>query len=223
MNTELTDFVLENEKLLYSIIHKYFPNYPNKEDLLQVGSIGLLKAYQNFDPTKGAKLTTYAYPYIYGEMKKYVREDRGIKVSRELSILNLKLDRVSLMLSQSLHREPTVSELAQYLGVTEFDIMEARSATSPIHSIDEPINQDGKEMTLHDTIADTTHRADIDLLLTLRSELKKLSLNEQQLIERRYMEDMTQTETAKSMGMTQVQVSRSENKVLSKLRTRMMS
>lgn len=222
MSTELTELVVENEKLLYSIIHKYFPHYPNKEDLLQVGSIGLLKAYQNFDPTKGAKLTTYAYPYIYGEMKKYVREDRGIKVSRDLSILNLKLDRASLLLTQSLHREPTPEELSQYLGISEYEIMEARCASIPIQSIDEPINQDGKEMTLHDTIADHS-QTDIDLLLMLRSELTKLPRNEQELIEHRYMADMTQIETARSMGMSQVQVSRSESKVLSKLRNKMMS
>ena len=222
MNANLAELVEENERLLYSIIHRYFPNYPEKEDLMQVGVVGLMKAYENYDPTMGAKLTTYAYPYIYGEMKRFVRENHGIKVSRNLSILNLKLEKASLLMAQSLHREPTISELSNYLGISESEIVEARKSMLPVQSIDEPITCDGKEMTLHDTIADQP-KTDLDLLLMLREELMRLPRNEQELIEKRYLQDETQSETAKQLGMTQVQVSRKETKVLQKLRTKLMS
>lgn len=211
---------LEKQKLIFSVIHKYFSNYPNKEDLFQVGYIGYMKAEENYDEKYGAKLSTYAYPYIYGEMKKFVREDKGLKVSREIQLLALKLERVNILLSQSFHREATIEELSKYLQIPEEKIVEAKLAMIPIQSIDEPVNVEGREITLHDTIAEKRN-PDIDMLLMLRNEIAKLSKQEQDLLEYRYMEDMTQTETAKELGMSQVQVSRNETKVLAKLRNRL--
>lgn len=211
---------LEKQKLIFSVIHKYFSNYPNKEDLFQVGYIGYMKAEENYDESYGAKLSTYAYSYIYGEMRKFVREDKGLKVSREIQLLALKLEKISVLLSQSLHREATIEELSHYLQIPEEKIIEAKLAMIPIQSIDEPVNMEGREITLHDTIAEKKD-TDIDMLLMLRNEISKLPQKERDLLEYRYMEDMTQTEVARELGMSQVQVSRSETKVLAKLRNRL--
>lgn len=211
---------IEEEKLIFSVIHKYFSNYPNKEDLFQVGYIGYMKAKENYDPSYGAKISTYAYPYIYGEMKHFIRQDKGIKVSRDLQLLSLKLEKVSILMSQTLKREPTIQELSTYLQIPEEKIIEAKLSTMPLQSIDEPLNEEGKELTLHDKIPEKTDIS-IDELLMLRNELAKLSKQEKALLEYRYMEDMTQSETAKQLGMSQVQVSRNEAKVLLKLKNRL--
>lgn len=210
----------EIQKLIFSVIHKYFSNYPNKEDLFQVGYIGYMKAEENYDPSYGAKISTYAYPYIYGEMKHFIREDKGIKVSRELQLLSLKLEKISVLLSQTLKREPTTQELSLYLNIPEEKIIEAKLSTIPIQSIDEPLNEEGKEITLHDKIPETKN-FDLDELLMLRNELEKLSEKEKTLLEYRYMKDMTQSEVAKELKMSQVQVSRKEAKVLLKLKNRL--
>lgn len=217
---ELTNLVLENQNLIYSIAH-YFPNYPNKEDLFQVGCMGFIKAYYNYDPSFQTKFTTYAYPYILGEMKKYVREDRGLKVSRDMDFLNLKIDKVSILLSQRLMREPTLEELALELDLPVALIVEARKARVQVTSIDEAINTEEKEMTLQDVIS--KEETDLTTLVALREELLKLQTDEQQLIEGRYALGYTQSELATMMGMTQVQVSRKEQKVLVKLRDKLVS
>lgn len=217
---ELTNLVLENQNLIYSIAH-YFPNYPNKEDLFQVGCMGFIKAYYNYDPSFQTKFTTYAYPYILGEMKKYVREDRGLKVSRDMDFLNLKIDKVSILLSQRLMREPTLEELALELDLPVALIVEARKDRVQVTSIDEAINTEEKEMTLQDVIS--KEETDLTTLVALREELLKLQTDEQQLIEGRYALGYTQSELATMMGMTQVQVSRKEQKVLVKLRDKLVS
>lgn len=215
----MENLIQENSNLIYSIT-KYFEKYGNKEDLYQAGCIGMMLAYKNYDPTQNVKFTTYAYPYILGEMKKLVREDKTVKISRGLQILNLKIERATILLAQQFMREPTVMEIADYLEIPEYMVAEALGSTKPIASIDEPLVSDGKEITLHDTIGqmDMDTRDD---LLTLREELSHLTPFEQELIQKRYMEDMTQQQTAQILGMSQVQVSRKEQKVLCKLKDKL--
>ncbi len=210
----------EIEKLVYSIIHKYFRDYPYKEDLFQVGYIGYMKAEENYDSSYETKLSTYAYPFIYGEMRKFLREDHSIKISRELILLSSKIEKVTSLLKEKLKREPTIEELSKILGISKIKILEAKLSLIPPRSIDERINVDGKEMTLHDTIPDKG-TGDIDLLIALKEELLSLSKEERRLIQYRYMNEHTQTETAKYLGISQVQVSRNEAKVLKKLRSRL--
>lgn len=215
---ELNDLIIQNQNLIYSIAH-YFSNYPNKDDLFQAGCVGFIKAYYNYDSKFHTKFTTYAYPYILGEMKKYVREDKGLKVSRDMDYLNLKIDKISVLLSQKLMREPTNEELSLELGIPVSLIVEARKARFVLYSIDEPLANDGKEMTLQDVISKDD--LDMNTLLALKEELLKLQLDEQQLIESRYMNGYTQAETASMLGLSQVQVSRKEQKVLVKLRDKL--
>ena len=221
MVQSLEQIIEENKNLIYSISH-YFENYPNKEDLFQAGVMGLITAYKNYDPNFNNKFTTYAYTYILGEMKKYVREDKGIKISREITKLNLQIEKATILLSQKLMRQPTINEIANYLEIDEYFVAEAVKSVNVLQSLDEPINNDGKQITLYDTVGESKN-SNLDELIALRNELATLPDLERNLIEQRYMNDMTQSETAKILGMTQVQVSRREQKVLMKLKDKLVA
>ena len=138
MNQERDLLLLQNQNLIYSAL-KYFPYYPNKEDLVQVGRIGMMKAYDNYDPSKGAKFQTYAYSYILGEMKKWIREDKGVKVSREITTLHLKVEKAYLLLTQRLMREPSIEEISHYLEVPEANVVEAMSSVNSVESMDKTV------------------------------------------------------------------------------------
>ena len=221
MNEDLEKLIKDNQNLIYSITHN-FNGYPNKDDLFQAGVLGLIDAYNHFNPNLGVKFTTYAYSYIVGEMYKQVRKDRVIKVSRTISKLNLMIEKASILLSQQLMREPTITELSNFLEVSEYELYEAISSNNSIRSIDESINDDEKELTLHDVISDHVE-SNIDDLILLRQALENLDDFEKNIILNRYMKDLTQTETSKILGMSQVQVSRKEQKILMKLRDKLVS
>ena len=211
---DIEALIKDNERLIYSI-GSNFKNYKSIEDLYQAGCLGLITAYKHFDTTRDCKFTTYAYPYIFGEMRKLVREDKGIKISREISKLNLKIEKAYIILTQKLMREPSIQELSMYLEIPEYYISEAINSINRIKSIDEPITSGDKELTLQDVIGKSTN---IDDLLLLKDCINKLDSEERKIIDSRYKEDYTQTETAKLIGISQVQVSRKEQKILKKLR-----
>lgn len=216
MNVEQA--IYENQRLVYSI-SKYFKNYQNKDDLYQAGYLGIINACKNYDPSQGCKFSTYAYPYILGEMRKLVREDKGLKVSRQIGKLNLMIEKAYILLSQKLMRNPSVSEIASYLEIDEYSVNEALMSTGSIKSIDEPIGEDAN-CTLQEVIG---YSENIDDLILLKESLLKLDSKEQELIRNRYMNDLTQVETSNAMNMTQVQVSRQEKKILQKLKSKMVA
>ena len=212
----LEQLIADNTNLVYALAHK-FQNYSDKEDLYQVGKLGLVKAYKNFDKEKGVKFTTYAFPYVLGEMKKLVRENRGYKVGKEIRKLNLKIEKAYILLSQKLMREPSVKELSLYLEMDEYLIGQAIRSNYMIKSIEEPVNMDGKALTLNDLVKDNSIM-DNDTLIALKYCLESLDDDERVLIENRYFDDLTQREIASNLGISQVQVSRMEQKVLKKMR-----
>lgn len=213
---ELSSIILDNQGLIYEAM-KYFRNYNNKEDLYQVGCIGFIKAYKNYKSDKGCKFTTYAFSYILGEMKKLVREDKGIKISNQISKLNLKIDKAYILLSQKLMRMPSTYEVASYLEIPEYLVSEVINSNMGIKSIDEAINSDS-DMCLQDVIG---YSDNVDDLLYLENSISKLNDEEKSIIYNRYMNDLTQSETSKIMGISQVQVSRKEQKILQKLKYQM--
>lgn len=219
MNNEITNLIIENERLIYSIA-SFFKNYNSKEDLYQAGCLGLITAYKKFNPDMNCKFTTYAYPYILGEMRKLVREDKGLKISREITKLNLKIEKAYILLSQKLMKEPNIEEIANYLEIPEFYVSEAILSLNKIKSIDEPVSSEGREFTLQDVIG---KKENIDELIMLRESLTSLNKEEKAIIDNRYMKDYTQSETSKLVGMSQVQVSRKEQKVLQKLKQKMVA
>ena len=178
------------------------------------------KAYYNYNASHNAKFTTYAYSYIVGEIRKYIREDKGIKISRDITKLNLKIERAYLILAQKLMREPSIKELSEYLGIDEYYISEAMCANNVLQSLDEPISNEGKELTLYDTIS-RVETMDMDTLIALKRELSLLDNSDYQIISEHYLKDKSQSEIAEVMGINQVQVSRREQKILTKLKSRL--
>ena len=217
----LTDLVEQNKNLIYKIT-TLFTSYSNKEDLFQVGCIGLITAYKKYDESFNTKFSTYAYPYILGEISAYVKKDKGIKVSRELGRINSMIERASILLTQRLMREPSISEISSYLEIDESLVVDAMIARYPTLSTDSVISDDGREITLLDTIPDI-NGMDVNTLIALKDELLKLDSFERELINERYIQNLTQSEVATNMGISQVQVSRKEQKVLSKLRSGLVS
>lgn len=217
-NEPIVKVVIDHEKLIHAISNNFSKNY-DKDDLFQVGVIGLMKAYKNFNSNLGVKFSTYAYSYILGEIKAYVRSDKQFKVSRDIIRLNSSVEHAKSLLAQRLMREPSIIELSLFLEIDEEKITEALNLNNVI-SFDEPINDTGKEITLYDMLGEEK-KIDLGNLIDLRDELNSLSPFEKRLIESRYYNDNTQMETANILGMSQVQVSRSEQKVLTKLRHRL--
>lgn len=213
---ELENIILENINLIYKIA-SYFKNYNDKEDLINAGVIGMIDAYYKFDDSFNTKFTTYAFPYILGEMKKCVRNDKGLKVSRNINSLYNKIDKVKYLLCQKYKRIPTTKELSLYLNIDEKLIEEAINSHNNIDSLDNAIIKDSKEVNLYDIIPDKMD--DLDTLIELKESLKKLDSNEEKLIKYRYFKNLSQMDTAKKLGITQVQVSRNEKKIIKKLRT----
>lgn len=218
MEKTIEELIHENKNLIYSIT-RYFEKYPNKEDLFQVGCIGIIKAYKNYDSKMNVKFTTYAYTYILGEMMKLVREDKSVKISRNIQVLNLKIEKAKILLTQKLMRTPTSLDLSQFLEIPVDIIEESMNCSKTIYSIDEPLNDEGKEVTLQDTIGEMDN---IDDYLILKEAISQLTPYEQSLINKRYMCDLTQQQTAKELGTTQVQVYREEQKILTKLRSKLV-
>ena len=200
------DTILDYDGLIYSVINKY-PNRFDHDDLFQAGMLGLVDAYKHFDPSVSVKFSTYAYYYIVGEVNKYIRESCSLKISKDLINLKKKILQVTDIMTQKLGRVPSSLELSLYLDVPLEDVDSAIIATDEITSIDEKYDS----LKYFDNI-----NAD---LLDLHDSIDKLSDDERNLIMARYYDGMTQNETSKILGISQVQVSRNEAKILKKLRT----
>lgn len=213
---DLGNFIKENENFIYSLTH-YFKYYPNKEDLYQAGMMGLITAYQKYDPSLGVKFTTYAYPYALGEMKKLVREDRNVKVSKEMHVLAGKIEKAKGLLSQKLMKVPSVKEISEFLMIPEDVVEMAIHANDFVYSLDEVVTSDSKELTLADFIEDKK-KFSLDDLISLKQELSSLTPFEKDLIQKRYFSNYTQSEIANDLGMSQVEVSRKEKKILQKIK-----
>lgn len=207
----------EYASYIYSIMKK-FKNYKNKEDLFQAGCIGLINAYNRFDPNMGAKFTTYAYLDILGEMYKVVSQDRTLKIGTKMNKLNLKIEKANILLSQKLYRYPTIKELSEYLEIDEEIIENCLKLNSPVINLDETINNEGKELTFYDTISN--NNIDMDTLVALKQELNNLNENERYLLEKNLLENYTQSELATILHTNQVQVSRKLNKIKEKIKSK---
>jgi len=203
---------MDNLPLIKSIASNFY-NVPF-EDLLQAGKMGILKALKKYRQDGTVKFSTYAYQYIFGEMYDFVMKDRNIKVSKEILGLAKKIELTKNALTLKIGRVPTYEEIGQFLGLSTFQVMEA------LYALDKPISLDNdttEARDLYETIA-VPERLSLDDKITLKSGIETLPYEEQKILEYRYFEDMTQSETAKRMGMTQVMVSRYENKSLKRLR-----
>ena len=209
------EMVMTYDNYIYYIITKYYSGYPSTEDLFQAGRQGLIEAYKRYDPTYGTQFKTYAFEFIKGEMSKCIREDRSAKYSRSVTKLKYQIERETAIMVQELMRTPTVGELALRLGEPEENIIEAMQTIYQMQSLQSPIVQNEKEITLEDSIA--SPQMDLDTMIALRDSLQSLSTFEQELIKRRYLYGETQSEIAEYLGTNQVQVSRKIKKIEQKI------
>lgn len=207
--------VIENNLgLVHSCAHRFKGRGIEYDDLFQAGCMGLIKATDAFDTQRGVKFSTYAVPVILGEMKRLFRDGGSVKVGRTLKELSLKCVRTREQMAVKLGREPTVSELAQQLQVDAAAVVEAVGAAQPPVSLTENEEEGGGQFD----IPVASHEENVSDLLSLREVITTLDARDRKLIVMRYFGGKTQTEVAKVLGMTQVQVSRREKKILGSLR-----
>lgn len=211
-----TNELIANHMGLIKKIASKFYNY-EREDLIQVGVIGLMKAYQNFKDNGTTLFSTYAYNYIFGEMYALVNNNKNIKVSKELLKLYRIVEKTRYELAQKYSRLVTYEEVALYLEQDVKMVMEAVNSAQTMMSLDDEAN----ELNLHEVIPDKKAN-NVDLKIDLDDSFKVLNPEEQEIIKARYYEDLTQSEVAKKLNMTQVMVSRYEKKSLEKLRMQMI-
>lgn len=213
MNTN--ELIESHMGLIKNIASKFY--VPDKQDLIQVGVIGLLKAYQNFKDTYNAKFSTYAYPYIFGEMYNLVNGNKNIKISKDILKIYKLVEKTRYDLAQKQGYLPSYEEVALFLELDVNIVSEAVVSAQAMISLDDEAN----ELNLHEVIPDKKS-TNIDLRIDLDDSFKVLNPEEQEIIRSRYFEDLTQSEVARKLNMTQVMVSRYEKKSLEKLRMQML-
>ena len=206
-----------NEYLVYSIINKY-TYYFDKDDLYQVGMIGLMNAYDHYKNDKNTKFSSFAYFYILGEVKKYIRESNLLKVSKDLVKLNTSVDKAREYLTQKLGFIPANEDIALFLEIDVKKIEEAEMANLLVTSLDK---NDEEEVEIYNYYG-YEEKSYKEELLDLKEELSKLNEFDRKIIEKRYNEGLTQSEISKELGINQVKVSRTEKEILTKLRRRLM-
>lgn len=212
--------VKENVGLIWCVVKRFYGRGTDPEDLFQIGSIGLLKAIDKFDLSYDVRFSTYAVPMISGEIKRFLRDDGMIKVSRSLKELAYKILQARESLTDRFGREPTIEELSEVLHVEKEEIVQAMEAGSEVESIYKPIHQkEGNEIQLMDKLEEKERREEkiLDHML-LKQLLETLDKEERQLIYMRYFQNQTQSAVGKVMGISQVQVSRMEKKIMETLR-----
>lgn len=212
-----------NMPLVASLSKKFLNRGYDYEDILQIGSIGLVKAIKNFDDSYNVKFSTYAVPMIIGEIKRFLRDDGIIKVSRNTKTLAKKLHFFKEELTKKLNREPTLEELSEYSSIEKEEIVFALESTSSLQYLYDTIHQeDGSPVLLIDKLSETGIE-DTSMVdkIALKEALRGIDLKSRQIILLRYFKDKTQVEVARLLGISQVQVSRIEKKVLSEMRKKL--
>lgn len=213
----------ENMGLVYSVARRFLGRGVDMEDLFQIGSIGLLKAADKFDTSFQVRFSTYAVPMIAGEIKRYLRDDGILKVSRSLKENNYKIYQERESLERTLGREPTLAELSQAMQLPMEELVLTMEAGSEVESLHKTIYQgEGNEISLMDKLPEKENQQEalLDKLL-LEEILGTLEPRERKLIYMRYFLDMTQTQIAQRLKISQVQVSRMEKRILKKLREKL--
>ena len=213
-------FIQGNLRLVLSVIQRFSNRGENPDDLFQVGCIGLIKALDNFDTSHGVKFSTYAVPMIIGEIRRYLRDNNSIRVSRSMRDLAYKSLQAREMLSNLLQREPTVTEIASELDVKREDVVMALESIQEPVSLFEPVfHDDGDAIYVMDQVQDTRN-TDVKWIenLSLSEAMKKLSPRERHILNMRFFEGKTQMEVEKEISISQAQVSRLEKNALKYMR-----
>lgn len=221
-DNESKEILIKNNVLLIkSIVNRFRNKGVDYDDLFQLGSVGLLKAIYNFDEKFGVRFSTYAVPMIIGEIKRFLRDDGEIKVSRIIKMQAINISRFIENYLKEKGVEPTVEEISKGLNIDKEEVVFAIDSTKLTVSLYEKVNDgEDKSQTLIDKIPSNFTEDDYVDKLFLKNLISKLTLREQQIIHLRYFKDKTQGEVAKILGVSQVQVSRLETKILTKLKSK---
>ena len=213
-------YIKGNLRLVLSVLKRFSGHGENLDDLFQIGCIGLIKSIDNFDPTMNVKFSTYAVPMIIGEIRRYLRDDGMLKVSRNLKENCARIYSAREALEKELGREPILEEVAKATELSVDEVVMSMESGAEVESLHKTIYQgDGNDISLMDRLQEKENGQDAGLNRIFLDEiLKKLDARERQLIGMRYFKDMTQTEIAAEMGISQVQVSRMEKRILKELK-----
>ncbi len=213
------EIITNNMALVWSIVRRFSNRGYEPEDLFQIGCIGLMKAVDKFDLSFDVKFSTYAVPMIIGEIKRFIRDDGLVKVSRSIKENSIKISHAKEAIMHRENREATVNEIAEMTGLSVEDVVVAADASVPVESIYNTVYQsDGEDIYVIDRLSVTGETEKIINHLLLDKLISELAENERFLIKMRYFQDKTQAQVADLLGISQVQVSRMEKKVLLKMR-----
>ncbi|AKO94026.1 MULTISPECIES: RNA polymerase sporulation sigma factor SigF [Priestia] len=213
--------VNRNMRLVWSVVQRFLNRGYEPDDLFQIGSIGLLKSVDKFDLSYDVKFSTYAVPMIIGEIQRFIRDDGTVKVSRSLKETSNKIRKAKDELSKVYGRTPTINEVAEHLDITPEEVVLAQEANRAPSSIHETVYEnDGDPITLLDQIADQSEDKWFDQI-ALKEAVEHLDERERLIVYLRYYKDQTQSEVATRLGISQVQVSRLEKKILKQIKEQM--
>ncbi len=208
--------VEDNTGLIWSVARRYFGRGVEPDDLYQLGCLGFLKAIEGFDESYGTRFSTYAVPKISGEIRRFLRDDGVVKVSRGIKERAAVIRAARKALEQSLGRDPTVSELAARTGLSPEDIAMAETATVPIESLQQPAGEEG--FSLEQVLGDWTEEERMVEYVALRQAIERLPDRERQVVFLRFYHGMTQERASRVLGVSQVQISRLERRAVGELR-----
>lgn len=220
----MTKLIEENNGLIWSIVKRFKDRGYELEDLYQIATIGFIKSIKRFDSSYDVKLSTYAVPYILGEIKRFIRDDGNIKISRSIKELAIKIRDIQTKYLNTIGKEITISEIAKELKVSTEDITLALDSLKPTISIyeDSYTNEEGG-ISFLDTLSTKIDEAEnITNKLTLKKLIENLNERDKQIILLRYYKNKTQTQVAKILGISQVQVSRIEKKILDSMKLKLV-
>ena len=218
-STAREELVNGNLKLVLSILKRFNKKDENMDDLFQVGCIGLLKAIDNFDLSYGVKFSTYCVPMVLGEVRRYLRDNSSIRVSRSVKDLAYKILKLKDEITMAKGVEPSNKEIADMLEVEESDICHALEALRPPVSLFEPIYNDGGDtIFLFDQVEDKSSNQDLDIRLAVNKAISNLSEREQFILDQRFVIGKTQMEIAEEIGISQAQISRLEKNAIKRVR-----
>ena len=223
---DMTKLIEDNNGLIWSIVRRFSGRGYDIEDLYQIGSIGFIKAIQRFDTSFEVRLSTYAVPYILGEIKRYIRDDGPIKVSRSIKELNVKILELQKEYFNKYGRDITLEEISKELKISKEEITMAMDSTRPVDSIESAKYKDTKTDKTVSILEQISTGKDEQTEITNRNTIKKLigelEDKEKEIIMLRYYKQKTQMQVSKILGITQVQVSRIERKVLEKMKRKLI-
>ena len=216
-----TILVNENSPLIKSVIKIYRNKGVEYDDLFQLGSLGFVKAINNFNESFGVKFSTYAVPMIAGEVKRFLRDDGSIKVSRALKTLNIQIEKYIQEYRQSHIDSPSIADLAKHFGVDEEEIVYAMDSRKALLSLDDKQDETNpNSRSIMESIEDTNHTENLIDNIVLKDLIRELPDKDKKILALRYFEDKTQSEIAGILNVSQVQVSRLENKIINKLKNK---